>query len=259
MLATPAIAAELQPVRSITVNGIAQRKVVPDEAHLNVNLNAFEPKLADAKSSQDAKLKKLMGIVKSAGIDEKKISTQSANIQPIYDSKKVLQNGNDLPACVRDHRCPEPETKSIRVLTGYRAQLAVDITVGDVAKLGGLMDNVAKADLEKGATEDWGPLISVYYSLSNPEKIRDEMLTDALRNAKEKASKMAVAAGSNIARVYQIQESGSPNFYFPRPMMMRESMAINALVPALPKAEMAPPAGEQEVSASVTVMYELKD
>ncbi|MFZ4125324.1 MAG: hypothetical protein ACOYJ2_04550 [Rickettsiales bacterium] len=49
LAATTANAQELSPVRAISVTGQAERKVVPDEAHLQVNLNAQEMKLAMPK------------------------------------------------------------------------------------------------------------------------------------------------------------------------------------------------------------------
>lgn len=236
-----AMAAEMVAVRSITVSGTAKRQVVPDEAHLNVNLNSMDMKLAAAKSAHDAKLKKLMDIVDDAGIDEKKVRTQSSSVQPVYRY---------------DH---DPKTnRSKRTLEGYRAQTTVDITVGDTSKLGKLMDAVTAAGFEQGANAEWGDLTSSYYTLSNPDKIRDEMLADAIGNAKEKAAKMAAAAGASIARVYQISESGAPSFDFPRPMMARAA-GMMAMKASDAGAEMAPPAGEQEVNANVTVMFELKD
>ena len=236
-------AAEMVPVRSITVTGFAKRHVVPDEAHLTVNLNSMDAKLAAAKTAHDAKLKKLMSIVDDAGIDEKKVRTQSSSVQPVYRY---------------DH---DPKTnRSKRTLEGYRAQTTVDITVGDTSKLGKLMDTVTAAGFEQGANAEWGDLTSSYYSLSNPERIRDEMLAEAIANAKDKANKMAAAAGANVSRVYQINESGAPSFDFPRPMMMRAAAPMMAMAKdAGGSAEMAPPAGEQEVNASVTVMFELKD
>jgi uncharacterized protein YggE len=261
LFASAAYSADMVAVRSITVNGMAKREVVPDEAHVTVNLNAMEPKLSAAKASHDAKLRKLMEIVRDAGIDEKKVKTQSSNIQPVYsyrqvDAKSVKDN---CVSAADGTPCPPVASgmKSIRVLDGYRAQSNIDITVTDTTKVAGLMETIADADFEKGAMQDWGNLLSMYYTLGNPDKIRNEMLGEALKNAHDKAAMMAQAAGSDIMRVYQIQESGTPNFNFPRPMM------AFAAAPVMNKAPggggMAPPAGEQEVNANVTVTYELKD
>lgn len=224
-------------IRSITVSGQAERKVVPDEAHINVNLNAQNKDMAAARTAHQTKLDKLMKIVKDAGIDERKVRTQSSNIQPVY----TYRNNNG---------------QSERVFEGYRAQTNLDITVGDTKKLGPLMDKIASAGFEQGANTEWGDLLSVYYTLSNPDKIRDEMLVEAIGNAKEKAERMASAAGASISEVYQIQEQGTPQFHpMPAPMMMRAEMAVAG---AASKMDAAPPAGEQQVQSNVTVTYELK-
>jgi hypothetical protein len=236
LLATPAFAADMAPIRSITVNGLAQRKVVPDEAHIQVNLNSQDKDMKAARAAHDKKLAKLMEIVKSAGIDEKKVRSQYSNVQPIYtyvnDTKGASQ----------------------RVFQGYRVQTSVDVTVSDTAKLSGLIESIGNAGFEQGANTEWGDLLSVNYQLSNPDKIRDEMLALAIANAKEKADRMAGAAGASLGNVYSINEGGTPQFQpimAPRPMLMKADMAASA--PA-----MAPPAGEQQVESNVTVTYELK-
>lgn len=237
LLATSALAEDFKAIRSITVNGMAERKVVPDEAHINVNLNAQNKDMNAAKSAHDAKLAKLLKMVKDAGIDEKKVATQSSSIQPVYTYRNDA-NGN-----------------SQRVFEGYRVQTGLDITVGDTKKLGPLMDAISKGNFEQGANTEWGNLMNVYYTLSNPDKLRDEMLTEAIVNAKGKAERMANAAGANISGVYQIQESGTPQF---QPVMAMARAPAPMMAMASDKMESAPPAGEQEVQANVTVTYELK-
>lgn len=235
LLASPAMAQqEVLAIRSITVSGMSERKVVPDEAHINVNLNAQHKDMATAKSAHNTKLTKLMDIVKKAGIDEKKVRTQSSNVQPVYTY--------------------QPPNK--RTFEGYRVQTNLDITVGDTSKLGGLMDSITSAGFEQGANTEWGDLMSVYYTLSNPDAIRDEMLMAAIANAKAKAGRMASAAGAELGNVYQINEQGTSQF---RPVMVMAARSEMA-PPAMPMAKdsYAPPAGEQEVQANVTVTYELK-
>jgi uncharacterized protein YggE len=238
LASTAAHAQEMMPVRTISVTGQAERKVVPDEAHLNVNLNSQEFKLVDAKSAHDAKLNKLMAIVRGAGINEKKVATQSSSSQPVYRYENDPKTGQGK-----------------NIFQGYRVQSNLDITVEDTKKLADLMDQITGAGFEKGANTEWGHLLSTYYTISNPEKIRDDMVMQAIANAKAKAERMAIAAGASIARVYSIAEGSAPNFY-PRPMPMME-MAKGAV--AMDAAEaVAPPAGEQELTSTVTVIYELQ-
>ena len=210
--------------------------MVPDEAHITVNLNAMDKKMAAARAAHDEKLGKLMEIVKSEGIDQKKVRTESSNIQPVY------------------HYDNDAKGKSVRSFDGYRVQTNIDITVMDTKKLGELMEKISSAGFEEGANTEWGNLLSVNYTISDPTKLREEMLTEAMDNAKYKATKLANAAGANIARVYQISEGNTPRFTpyaVAAPMMMRMAAPAGA-------AAMAPPAGEQELESTVTVTYELQ-
>lgn len=240
LLSTSALAQQtFVPIRSITVTGMAERKVVPSEAHIQVNLNSMAMKLADAKTAHDKKLKKLMGIVKAEGIDEKKVRTENSNIQPIYD-----------------YRHDAKTNQSIRVFKGYRAQTNLDITVADSEKVGSLTDKITTAGFEEGANTEWGNLLNLDYRIANPEQISDELLAQAIANAREKADRMASAAGASIDRVYQVHENGAPNFNYPRavPMMAMAKMEGGAAADAA----YAPPAGEQNVQATVSVTFELK-
>jgi uncharacterized protein YggE len=234
--ASAAHAQEMQPIRTITVNGMAEQKIVPDEAHVVVNLNATNLKLPVAKAAHDAKLKKLMAIVSDHNIDAKKVATQSSNVQPIYRYVTNPANGQN-------------EQK----FEGYRVQSSLDITVADTAVLGNLMEAIMQAGFEKEGNPEWGQLISMYYTISNPNAVREQMLIAAIANAKLKATRMAAAADASLKRVFQISEGNVSNFN-PRPMpmmaMMEKSMASDAA--------MAPPAGEQQVNSNVTVTYELE-
>ncbi len=116
------------------------------------------------------------------------------------------------------------------------------------------MDRIAGSGFEQGATNEWGDLMSVYYTLSAPDKVRDELLGAAIANAHAKAEGMARAAGASLGAVYQIQENGTPQF---RPLMAPRAMMANAGAVA-DAAPMAPPAGEQQVQSNVTITYELK-
>jgi len=228
---------ELRALRTITVNGLAKNRIIPDEAHVTVNLNASDYQLAKAKDAHDAKLRRLMHLVSDYRIDKRKVSTQMSNVQPMYRYETNPKTGNNE-----------------QVFKGYRVQTTVDITVEDTSKLAKLMDDIMKADFDKDAPPEWGQLINMYYTLSDPDKLRDDLLGKAIANAKAKAEKMAAASGAKLSRVFQIQEGGGFNFN-PQPVVMMESSSrLDASSPAA----MAPPAGEQEIQTSVTVTYELE-
>lgn len=232
LIAGSAAAADMVPVRMITVTGQTERKVVPDQAHVNVNVSGLEPKVDAAKASHDKKLKDVIAIAKANGIDEAQIRTQHSSMQPQY----TYENNK-------------------RQFRGYMVQTALDITVKKTENLGPLMDKLSAAKLETGNANEWQGFMNVSYTIAEPEKIRDQMLADAIKNAREKAENMASAAGTKVGRVYAIQEGNAPSFAFPAvPMMAR---AMKAEMASDAAGGMAPPAGEQQLNASVTVSFEL--
>jgi|GEM_PF-2444233 len=229
---------EIRPIRTITVNGYTKQFVVPDEAHVTVNLNAQDMSLSNAKDAHDKKLEKLMKIAADHKIDKQKISTQSSNVHPVYTYETNPKTGG-----------------SEQIFKGYRVQSMIDLKVADTSKLGKLLDVIAKAKFDDQATPEWGNLINMYYTLSEPEKIREEMLAKAIANAKSKADKMAAASGAKVSRVFQINETGGFN---PQPYPVAMLMAGAKMAMEAQAAPGAPPAGEQQIDATVTVTYELE-
>lgn len=216
--------------RTITVTGQSERSIAPDEAHVLVNFGATDMKMNIAKTAHDKKLQQVLSIAKEAGIDEAQVKTESSSSQPQYswDNNK-------------------------RQFKGYRVQTALDITVKDATKVSGLMDKLSTAGLESGDAQEYGNLLNLSYRISNPDKIRDEMLADAIKNARAKAENMAAAADSSVGKVIQINEGSAPSFMpVARPMMAmaKAGMADSAAA--------APPVGEEKVNANVSVVFELQ-
>lgn len=224
--------AEMIPVRSITVTGKAERKVIPDEAHVIVTIGATDMKMAVVKARHDAKLKKLFAIADKNRIERKHLTTQSSSVQPYY----VWENNK-------------------QEFRGYRMQSSIDVKVADITKTADVVEQLMASGLEENNQQEYGQLINTSYTLSNPDKLREEMLGNAIRNARTKADYMAEAAGARIAGVYQINESEVPN-YQPQPMLMMAKAAMAE--GAAGDQAVAPPTGEQDLRSSVTVIFELR-
>lgn len=230
---------------SISVSGHASRKLVPDEAHLRVNLNSMNLKMAEAKSSHDEKLKKLLAITKVEGVEERKVRTESSSVQPIYEW--VQQPVTAI--------MPNPQSK--QVFKGYRVQTLLDVTVVDTTKVGALMEKITEAGFEQEARTDWGNLLDLQYQVSEPDKKRDELLAEAIASARAKAEQMAKAAGARVVGVQQISEGNVSN-YNPQPMPMLAMARAGAMEADAAAAPVAPPSGEQNLEANVSVIFELK-
>ncbi|MDX2094592.1 MAG: SIMPL domain-containing protein [Alphaproteobacteria bacterium] len=239
----PAMSGVANAPRTISVTGQANKKILPDEAHLRVNLNAMNLNMAEAKAAHDEKLGTLFEIAKSEGVEEKKLRTESASVQPVYEYV--------TPPVTATMPNPQPT----RVFRGYRMQTQLDITVVDTAKVGALMEKITEAGFEKEANTEWGNLLDLHYEVSEPEKKRDELLAEAIAAARAKAEHMAEAAGAGVVRVQHISEGMVSPYNPPRPMPM---MAMTKMgVAEAQGSAVTPPPGEQDLQANVSVIFEL--
>ncbi len=234
-------------IHAVTASGTAERKVVPDEAHIDVNIGVTNAQMEAAKAEHDKKLRQVINIAEKAGIAKEKMRTNSSYTQRLYtwDGKK-------------------------RAFKGYRVSTSLELTLKDISKVGELQDKLNAIGLENDKAQDWGQVVSVNYVVANADKIRDEILSEAIKNARKKANDMAAAAGTEVVGVLRLDDGSYSS----------RSLALNPITPmAIPAPAMAlssragsvaedvsqeqteyvtPPMGEQTISATVNVIFELK-
>lgn len=212
-------------VRMITVQGQAHREVVPDIATVQVTAESKNREAAAAKKAMDKQIESLFGVAAKHGIDKKDLKTQYGSLQPEY-------NYND----------------GKQVFIGYHASTTVEVKIRALDKTG----EVVQALVAGGFSNMSGP----YYSVDNIRNVQEELVLEALDNAKAKAGKMAARLGQKIGKPVEISE-GAAEHSRPQPVMVR-AMKAEALA-----ADMAggstPPAGQQRIDATATVSFELKD
>ena len=119
------------------------------------------------------------------------------------------------------------------------------MTARDLTKLGELLDAVVTA----GANQMFG----ISFRIDEPDALLDAARKKAMADARKKAELMAGEAGVVVGFPITIRDEPAP--YVPQlhPMMGRAMMAMAAAAPSVPMA-----AGEQELSVTVHVVYELK-
>jgi uncharacterized protein len=132
---------------------------------------------------------------------------------------------------VKDH---EPE------LIGYTASNQLAVKVRKIDETGMVLDSLVK----DGANRVNG----VTFDISDPQKLLDEARQKAIADARHKADLYATGAGSHLGKVLRISEAGAE---LPPPRMYSLEQAKDAGVP-LAK-------GEQKLSVSVTVVWDLSD
>ena len=171
----------------------------------------------------------LLALMKERGVAAKDVQTTQIQVNPQY-SQPVPQ------------RVDQPQREFVPRIVGYRVDNSVQITARQVAKLGALLDALVRA----GANQIHG----IHFSVDHPEKLLDEARRRAMSDAKRKAELLAGEASVVLGPPISIQESGA--MAPPRSVCSQDArmMAAESAVPVA--------AGEQEMSVTVQVVYEMK-
>lgn len=213
-----------EPTAKITITGSGSVSVTPDMATLVSRVVTQDDNAKTALDQNSAAMRNVMKEITAAGIEKKHIQTSGFDISPVYGNNRNLNNnGYQTPKVV-----------------GYRVQNGVSVTVTDIEKIGPLLDKVVSS-----GSNDVG---QIRFGISEPQKHMEQARKDAVADARAKAELYAQAAGVKLGRVLSISEETSGRSPYPEMMMARAA-----------KMDSAPPieAGEETISASVNITYEL--
>ncbi|HEY1708569.1 MAG TPA: SIMPL domain-containing protein [Rhizomicrobium sp.] len=205
--------------RILTVSGHGEAAAVPDQAHLSAGVTTQARTAAAALAQNAAQMNAVFAALTKLGVPEKKIQTSNFSVSPQYP-----QSNNDAPPRI----------------VGYQVANQVDVTLDDAKKLGPVLDALVGA----GANQIDG----VSFGFADPKGLAAKARADAVTDATERAQTYARAAGVSLGPIVSITEAGEGN---PAPMpMMRAMEATAARTPVV--------AGEQTVTATVTIVWELR-
>jgi len=210
---------EGQNLGTVTASGSGTASATPDQAEMSFGVTTQDKDAKKALSDASKVAEQISTAVQQAGVDKKDIQTQNVSVFPTYD-------GNP----------PSME------ITGYQANLSVSVVVRDLADL----SDVISAATNAGASNISGPSFSVEDDTAYRQTAIDEAVADARKNAEA----MAKAAGKTVGEVLRISatDTGVQPFPMAAAEVNTKDAAIN--VPIEP--------GQLDISASVTVVFELK-
>jgi uncharacterized protein YggE len=126
------------------------------------------------------------------------------------------------------------------VINGYVATNQVQVRVRNLPQLGKVLDSLVAG----GSNQ----LQGVRFGIDDSTGLMNQARNRAFSDARSRAELYASAAGGRVGKVLSVSEQEIPET--PRPMRMR-AMAAEAAVPIA--------AGEQELSTTIHVVYELLD
>src|SRR3989442_7284535 len=168
-------------VTRVAVAGETNMKAEPDAAVVVLSVitqgtQAFNAQQENARKS-DAVIHALQ---ESAGANPE-IKTSDYSLRPQYD-----QRYNKLPKII-----------------GYEARNSVMVTMGDLSKVGAVIDAASRA----GANS----VEAVSFILRDNSPARGQALAEASRQAMSKAQSIAQSMGGRVVRVVEEQEAGLAN------------------------------------------------
>lgn len=221
------------PVQNITlgnstlfVMGDAQTTVKPDRVILSLSVESTNSTANEALSANSIAMNNVLEALEGKGVRENETSTSFFNISPNYN---ITQDEEDLQPI---------ETRDIISYT-----VTNSITV-DSYKLLNVSQWIDTA-VESGVND----ISSISFSLSDEKSklIKNDLLKQAVADAKNKASIAASALGLKVIGVKSIIIEGVNEFPLspPQPFLSRESVADAATEDGLPTPIIA---GEQQVT-----------
>lgn len=217
----------------ITVDASADVVAVPDVATFSFTVNETAKTVADAQSAATTKTNAALKVVRDAGIEDRDISTLSYNINPRYEYQSA--------ACsALSSYCPPGKS----VLVGYEVSQTIQIKIRDLSKAGALFTSIGSLGVQN--------VDSLNFSVDDPEQLKAQARAEAIKKAQAKARTLARDLGVDLGDIVSFNESngvGRPYYY---------GMGGDALVESKVAAAPEVPAGEQKITSTVSITYEIE-
>ena len=210
---------------TVYVGADGKFEAAPDTAVIQFNVSVQEETSQAAYEHESREVEQVRRILRANGIDPKAANIGFLSVQPQYDWKN-------------------PKHKVI----GYRITTDVTLKLKDFARLGGITQQLADANVSETQT--------LNYTLENIDEAKNKAVEDAYRRARNSAETLARASGRALG---ELSYASVDTFENQRPIPMRMARPMAAMAPA------APPAPTEEftpqnvtVTAHVNALFNLK-
>jgi uncharacterized protein YggE len=203
----------------VTVSGDSIVQAQPDTAIITISVVTQSKRAIDAQQENAAKSEVVVRALKAAAGVGAEVKTSGYSLQP-----------------QRVYRESQPPT-----ITGYEARNSVTVTMGDLTKVGAVIDSTAQA----GAND----IAGISFTLRRDRPARDEALAQATQEAMGKARVLARALGGRLVRIVEVQEEGTMR----PPVPMYREMDVRTMAAAQTPIEV----GSLEITSRVQLIAEV--
>ncbi len=232
----------------ITVSGTGEVTAVPDVAEVTFEVVTEKPTVEAAQTAAAEDMNAILAFIKKEGIDEKDIKTTNYSANPRYEWRDTVMpmsapsyGGGADAALSYPYPVPDNDT---RVLVGYEVRQSVSVKIRDTEKTGAILAGVGGL----GATNIYGPT----FTIDDEDELQREARQEAIDDARTKAEQLADDLDVKLVRIVSFSESGGG--YYP----MYRGLEAAAYDSSETKVTPEIPAGENTISAYVTITYEIR-
>ncbi len=159
----------------LSTTGRAALRVSPDQATLDISVNAQAPTALKAKQQLDERVNHYLAFLRTEGLALSDIEAASLVTWPRY---RVDNTGEQH-------------------LDGYGARRTLRVTVRQLDRLSALLDAALRDRLDG--------IRSITYDVAQPQRWREQVRDQALDNAHAQAQALAKRAGATLGPVYSIR------------------------------------------------------
>lgn len=212
--------------KTLSVTGTAMTSVDPDLLNIQFGVEVQKETAKDAFDANSIQMNAIVDAIKAAGITEDEISTAQLTIYPVYESYQDKETG------IYKQR-----------LVGYSVSNIIRV---ETKKLG-LASDIIDGAVQAGANR----IDTVYFTLS-PKKqtqVSDDLLAEAIKNAKSKAEKALAPLDYQIIGIKHV---GLSEFGYQPPVPFYKA-AYDGAVAESARAPVF--SSDQDVSASASVVF----
>ncbi|MCA1661392.1 MAG: SIMPL domain-containing protein [Novosphingobium sp.] len=228
----------------LTVSAEGRSLRQPELAVFSAGVTTQGKTANQALAENSRAMARVISELKAAGIAERDIQTSNLSINPIYSNPE-----RDAMMAARMSGQPyvaPPVEERLQRIIGYTVNNQVSVRQRRLGDYGKVIDTLVDA----GANQVNGPM----FQMDDADPALDEARLAAMKKARERAELYARAAGLRVLRILSISESGG--YYGPPPVVFAQ--AERGGIGAPPPPPPAPvQAGELQLTANVTVLYEL--
>lgn len=221
---------------TISVSGEGEVMAAPDIATISFTIQEEAKNVSDAQTKASKKTAVVLAALKKVGIADKDIKTQNYSSSPKYE----WQEGT---ASCLGTTCP-PYRPGKQVIIGYEVSQSIAITVRNLD----LVNSVVAALGQSEVSNMYGP----NFAIDKEDDLKAEARKQAIDKARTKAEVLARDLGVTLVRIVSFSEGGNYPVYYDRAM----SVGMATKAESVPMPEL--PQGENKITSSVTVTYEIR-